>query len=94
VHLKRIKMIGVKDRIKRVARLVSMSSQPYPMVTKEWVNALHQLDHCDDIRTALDELCDDLIKKYCKNGETKTQLLKPYLDKIYKLKKEVEGEDQ
>ena len=82
-------MIDVNAEIERTERRVSLSKTPSTELRIAWIKALNQLDHCDDIRTALDSLCSHLINRFCKKGTTKTELLKPYLDQIERTKKEL-----
>lgn len=83
-------MINVKAEIERRERIISLVDTPQTELRKAWIDALLRLDHCDDIRTALDSLCSKLINLYCKKGTTKSELLKPYLDQIHQTKKELE----
>ncbi len=85
-------MIDVKAEIARVEVRVKNSSTPQTEYRIAWIETLNKYDHCDDVRTALDSLCTHLINKFCKNGTTKSELLKPYLDQIYQTKKELEEE--
>ena len=82
-------MINIDAEIKRREQLVELSSTPQTELRIAWIDALTRLDHCDDIRTALDSLCSKLINLYCKKGTTKSELLKPYLDQIHQTKKEL-----
>ena len=78
----------IKAEIERVEGKVKRSATPQAELQIAWLNALSRYDHCDDMRTAIDDLCTHLINKYCKSGTTKSELLKPYLDKIMELRKE------
>lgn len=84
-------MIDVKAEIKQTERRIALSSTPQSELRIAWISALTRYDHCDDIRTALDDLCTHLINKYCESGTTKSELLKPYLDKIMEIRKEQEA---
>ena len=81
-------MIDVQGTIKRVERRASFSKTPQAEIRIAWIEALTKYDHCDDMRTAMSMLLDDMIEKYCKEGTLKSELLSPYLDKIREIKKD------
>lgn len=83
-------MIDVKAEIARVEEKVLTSSTPQTELRIAWIENLNKLDHCDDIRIALDTLCTRLINRFCKSGTTKSELLAPILEEIRQTKKELE----
>ena len=80
-------MIDVQAEIARVDRMLALVKNPEVETRKAWIEALKRLDHCDDIRTAIDYLCRSLVEKHYPNKSI-CKMLQPYLDKVYAEKKQ------
>ena len=82
-------MIDVKREIDIVERIAKLSKDPQEVYRKAWINEISRRDHCDDIRTALIDMCEDMIARHLKKSVKIGYLLAPYLEKVYDTKKRI-----